>query len=120
MRRGISLVKSAWFIGQISNNAPSIVPCTRSMRRQISVSVWSQWVRRNIAGCCLSLSRSRKRDANPSRTVPQRRINNWFAFGDIFVNDRKIDERDSQRPPPLENLTPDQILAIGDVRLNFP
>jgi hypothetical protein len=36
------------------------------------------------------------------------------------VNDRKIDERDSQRPPPLENLTPDQILAIGDVRLNFP
>ncbi len=36
------------------------------------------------------------------------------------MNDRKIDERDIQRPLSLEHLTPDQILAIRDVRLNFP
>lgn len=36
------------------------------------------------------------------------------------MNDREIDERDGQRPPPFEHLTPDQILAIRDVKLNFP
>jgi hypothetical protein len=30
------------------------------------------------------------------------------------------DERDRQKPPPFEHLTPEQILAIRDVRLNFP
>jgi hypothetical protein len=36
------------------------------------------------------------------------------------VNDRETDERDGQRPPPFVHLTLDQILAIRDVKLNFP
>jgi hypothetical protein len=37
-----------------------------------------------------------------------------------FLSTIKIDERNHQRLPPLEHLTSDQILAIRDVRLNFP
>jgi hypothetical protein len=36
------------------------------------------------------------------------------------VNDGQIDECDNKRPPGPEPLTPDQILAIRDVWLNFP